>query len=303
VGQLERALSVLYICLPIFGILLWSKLGWFLRIGVLLAMSSVVVVAWASGTNEPLGHLAILVVCAFLIRHYGCWPRARASGLSGRRKLTMAVVVIGTVLAFALFMGYNLEDRLNARKWYDPRANVGELSSLSFLPPQMREAISHVWFYPANGYCGLSYALQTPFEWTYGVGSSSGIQAYLEDHFGIIGILESTYPFRAQDTFSWPAKAFWWTMYPWLASDLTFPGVIVFMFGLGWACAKSWYECTRLNDLFAAILFAMIFLTIVFEPANVQLLITQRGVWMVFGALSLYFLSRRFNPRSPFRTA
>jgi hypothetical protein len=301
IGQLERALSVLYVCLPVFGILLWSKLGWLLRIGVLAAMSTVVVAAWATGTNEPLGHLAILVVCAFFIRHFGRWPRARAPGLRRRSKLTMAVAVFGTFLAFTLFMGYNLEDRVNARKWYDPRANVGELSSLSFLSPQIREAISTVWFYPANGYCGLSYALQTPFEWTYGVGSSRGIQAYLKDHLGIEGVLERTYPFRAEAEFNWPAGGFWWTMYPWLASDLTFPGVILFMFGLGWACAKTWYECTRLNDLFAAIVFALIFLTIVFEPANVQLLVSQRGVWILLGALSLYFWSRLFIPRLPAR--
>lgn len=301
IGQLERVLSVLYVCLPVFGILLWSKLGWWLRLSVLAAMGSVVVVAWASGTNEPLGHLTILVVCSFLIRYYGRWPRSCSPDLTKRGKLTMAVAVIAAFLGFALFMGYNLEDRLNARRWYDPRANVGELSSLSFLSPQMREAISMVWFYPVHGYCGLSYALQTPFEWTYGVGSSRGIQAYLKDHLGIDDktILERTYPFRAEAEFNWPSGGFWWTMYPWLASDLTFPGVIVFMFALGWASAKTWYECTRLNDLFAAVVFAVIFLTIVFEPANAQLLITQRGIWIILGAVSLYVWSRRFNPQLP----
>jgi hypothetical protein len=299
IGQLEMCLSVLGLCLPMFGILLWSRLGWLLRGGVIAGMGTVVLAAWATGTNEPLGELAIEVACAFFIRYYGRWHRARAPGPFGRSKLKMAVAVIGTILAFALFMGYNLENRVNSRRSYDPRANVGDLPALSFLPQQTREAISMVWFYPTHGYCGLSYALQTPFEWTYGIGSSRGIQAYLKDHLGIDGVLERTYPFRAEDNFNWPALGYWWTMYPWLASDLTFPGVVVFMFGLGWACAKTWYECTRLNDLFAAMLFALIFLTFAFEPANVDLLGTKKGVWTVLGALSLYLWSRRLKPRLP----
>ncbi len=299
IGQLEMCLSVLGVCLPVFGILLWSKIGSLLRIGVVSGMSTVVVAAWATGTNEPLGELAILVACALFIGYFGRWHHARCEGPIKRSKLTMAVAVIGTIIAFTLFMGYNLENRVNARRSYDSRANVGELSSLSFLSPQMREAISMVWFYPANGYCGLSYALATPFEWTHGVGSSRGIQAYLKDYLGIDGVLERTYPFRAEDNFNWPALGYWWTMYPWIASDLTFPGVIVFMFGLGWACAKTWCECTRLNDLFAAIVFALIFLTIACEPANFMLFASKKGVWSVLGALSIYLWSQLFNPRLP----
>ena len=291
-GQLELCSSVLGFCLPVFGILVWSKLGWFLKSGVLFAMLSVVVVAWATGTNEPSGHLAILVVCALLIRNYGRWPRARTAGLSIRGKLQIAVAGVGIIFAFVLFMGYNLEDRVNARKGFDPRANAGDFSSLSFLPQPAREALSMVWFYPTHGYCGLSYALQTPFEWTQGVGSSRGIQAYLKDYLGVEGILERTYPFRAESNYDWPAGGYWWTMYPWLASDITFPGVILFMFGLGWAFAKTWYESTRLNDPIAGIVFALIFMTIAFEPANVQMLISKQGVWTVFGALLMYGLSR-----------
>jgi len=290
-GQLEMCASILSFCLPVFGILIWTRLGFILKGGVVFALAIIAVVALATGTNEPFGHLVMLVSSALLIRRYGFWPAAPKPAGSARRN-SQLVIAVGVVFGFVVFMGYNLENRLNARRYYDPRANVGDLASLDFLPFEVREALSHELFYPANGYCGLSYALQMPFEWTKGVGSSRGIQGYLKDYLGVEGILERTYPFRAEKIYDWPAGGYWWTMYPWLASDLTFPGVVVFMFMLGWAFAKTWYESIRLNDPFAALVFTVIFFTIGFVPANPQLLMLKNEVWTEFGALALYCLPR-----------
>ena len=106
---------------------------------------------------------------------------------------------------------------------------------------------------------------------------------------------------RTQIATGWDAGKYWSTIYPWLASDLTFPGAILFMALVGWWLARWWVEATYGGDRLAMLLFAEVMLLIAFVPANNQIGISRPNTIGALTLLVLYALShwqRRLPDRS-----
>ncbi|MFR9776419.1 hypothetical protein ACL02O_10230 [Micromonospora sp. MS34] len=95
------------------------------------------------------------------------------------------------------------------------------------------------------------------------------------------------YTARTAALTGWPDGGYWSTIYPWLASDLTYPGALVFMAVVGWFLAKFWREARQGRTL-SLMLLAQLALLLAFVPANNQ--IGQQSFSLV-GFLSLALLS------------
>lgn len=158
--------------------------------------------------------------------------------------------------------------------------------------------------YLSQGYYGLSLCLQLPFQWTFGVGNSFALMSYIEQYFGVYGVFEGTYPARMEAAFGWPATMYWHTFFPWVASDITFPGSVLLMFVIGRVFAKSMWDGVARGDVLGACVFYFMATLIFYLPANNQLMQT-RGMmigfvvllafWMVGGLLSSIHRARTFR--------
>ncbi len=146
--------------------------------------------------------------------------------------------------------------------------------------------------YLSQGYYGLSLALQLPFEWTGGIGNSFALMSYAEQYLGTVGIAERTYPFRMEYVFGWPARMYWHTFFPWVASDLTFVGAALLMYPIGRLYAKSLVESLVFDSPFAASIFYFLSILLLYLPANNQLMQTREmmigftvliTLWLAFG--------------------
>lgn len=153
-------------------------------------------------------------------------------------------------------------------------------------------AISLFIGYLSQGYYGLSLSLQLSFEWTYGLGNSFALLSYAEQYFGVYGLEEITYPARMEAAFGWPAKMYWHTFFPWVASDLTFFGAAILMYFIGRAYARSFIEGVSSYSPLAVAAFYFLSTLLFFLPANNQLMQTREMmigscfllvVWLVFG--------------------
>lgn len=160
--------------------------------------------------------------------------------------------------------------------------------------------------YVSQGYYGLSLTLQLPFEWSYGLGNSFALTSYAEQYLGISEIFEQTYPYRMEYVFNWPAKMYWHTVFPWLASDITFPGVLVLMFFVGRAYAKSLIDGVIYESPLGICVFYLLTTALLYLPANNQLMQTREMMiatvvvlflWIVLGA-KLRRSGRISHPRS-----
>ena len=124
--------------------------------------------------------------------------------------------------------------------------------------------------YLSQGYYGLSLCMELPFEWSYGLGSSYAITGILSK-LGISGIYEQTYLGRMQDYFVRDGLRAWNTIFPWIASDFTWVGAMLFFILVGYMMAKSWKELILYNNIISYLLFVSTVILVIFIPANNQL--------------------------------
>ena len=286
--QILTILAVLSTPLIPFSVVYWRRLSLAVRGAALFGACVYGMFFLFIGTLKGLGDLLVFGLASHLVMTRGQWRSARRS--TSRRRLVMTAVI--TLGIFVGYMAYNQSDRLalsGGAARFEPNPTVAALTN-----EQFARGLAVVAFYPTHGYQGLAYNLQTPFTWTAGLGSSRALDGYWVQYFGGQGALQSTYPARTELRTGWPAGRLWATIYPWLASDLTFPGTVVFMGVVGWFMARFWFEAAFLRSRLALLLFCQVMLLIAYVPANNQIG-AGRASLIAFLTLSVAYLKRRVS--------
>lgn len=124
--------------------------------------------------------------------------------------------------------------------------------------------------YLSNGYYGLSICLNMPFEWSYGIGNSVAATNLVEK-FLHLDVYNHTYLSRLEQ-FGLLGKMHWHTIFPWLASDLTFVGALLIFIPIGYLYGKSWKETFIYNNDVSFLMFSLLSILFVFVPANNQIM-------------------------------
>lgn len=70
----------------------------------------------------------------------------------------------------------------------------------------------------------------------------------------------------------------WPTIYPWIASDVTFPGTVVIVFLVGWLSARVWLDVLGGQNPFAVALLGQLLLMLYFFPAHNRIMQSGEGV-------------------------
>lgn len=149
--------------------------------------------------------------------------------------------------------------------------------------------------YIGQGYYGLSLALEQPFTWTYFGGSSYSISVILNRVFGTDFLVEKSYPYLVGASTGWSEDK-WHTVFAWLASDLTFPGTILFCGVVGFFFARTCKEAIYYRNPFSVLLLTLLSIGFFYIPANNQLMHSPGGLWTLGWILILYArFARRYN--------
>ena len=151
--------------------------------------------------------------------------------------------------------------------------------------------------YWTQGYFGLAECLQLPFEWDYGIGHSKFLMRYA----GSLGsdpdyFLNRCYPYRLGAETGYSATNYWHTIYPWLASDLTFPGAIVCIGLFAYLLARAWRETLWGENPFAAGFLCQMLLLFYYIPANNARLMFSEEAIAFWGLFFLWTMTSR-RPR------
>ncbi|GGO92494.1 hypothetical protein GCM10011584_29030 [Nocardioides phosphati] len=264
-----------------FLVVYWRRLPVALRIFSVIAVCAYSSFFLAIGTLVGLGNLLIFLAVGVAV--------ARARGAVAARTLGQqrSVIALALVLiAFAAYMSYNQSQRLiqfgNASA-FEPNPIVASVFGDSF-----GRGASVTMFYPTHGYRGLAYNLDTPFHWTKGRGASRALDSYLAQYGMGATASRDTYPARTEARTGWPSGTYWATIYPWLASDLTFPGAALFMILVGWWFARWWFEALVYGSRLSLLLVAQAATLIAFVPANNALGISRGSLICVATLLACY---------------
>jgi hypothetical protein len=243
------------------------------------------------GTFKRVGDSTILIVSIIFL-------------LACRRVLQMRKIkwwLLGIAAAFAIYFTFNQYSRLEAY-------NATEAEVLG----QMRLNRQHVLFkllgqevgtgvaislsYFSQGYYPLGLCLQLPFEWTGGLGHSFAAMGYAGQYFGINDVILHTYPLRLEAATGHSGLSCWHTIFPWLASDLTFPGSLLFMWLLGWFYARVLLEALVYANPLSIAVFCYLNIMLIFVPCNNQLFQQRESAVAMYSILLFWvFFHKNLN--------
>jgi hypothetical protein len=275
---------LLWLLFPL-SIIFWDRLKTWMKFSTIVWIAFDLMSWIASGTNKGLADLVILLPWLLLARN----PRILTPSYYHLRVkfVSLGLALFVTLLIFFAIGQYGRGGRA-ATDLYDYSINMGvdkENIVMQFLPALGQGAYASLNSYIGQGYYGLSLTLQEPFVWTYGVGNSYFL-AGMSPHFsGLKTISEMTYPARIEKH-GWDKFTRWNSIYPWLASDVTFPGVLLVVFLIGWLFAKVWLDVLGKDNPIAIALFSLLIIMLFYFPANNQVLAFSRTAipfWVFLG--------------------
>lgn len=235
---------------------------------LLCAIGIFAIYLFGYGTQSGIGYIFIellVAISANMIKD--------GSRLS--RKTIRRIIIIGVALLFLFaymqYMRYSLMG-INAHNYHIHSTGEYGFNTDHFIFKIFGEdlgfGLSSIFGgYMSLGYYGLSLCLQLPFEWTYGIGNSYALMQLLSK-FGIKGVLEKTYLLRMQSHYGRNGLTAWNTIFPWLASDLTWVGTLFMFFVIGATIAYTWKDILLHRNAFSFLLFTMLMILVFFIPAN-----------------------------------
>jgi hypothetical protein len=281
---------LLWIAFPL-GVVFWSRLSPWLR-AALVVWIIIDLSTWvAAGTNKGIADFVILLPCLLVARNPATLTKVKLRSMM----VTGLIAIAGVAALFTFFSlgllgrsGGNLEPMRNSAAGIsaDP-----ENLALKYAPPDLQGEIASFASYFTQGYYGLSLALEQPFVFCFGVGNSYFLEG-LSRHLVAREIGLDAYPARTEGS-GWNRYGNWHSIYPWIASDLSFPGTIVFMFVIGRLFALVWLDVAFCRNPWAVCLLALLLMMLVYIPANNQVLAFPDAAMPFWTLLFLWFFSRR----------
>jgi hypothetical protein len=249
-------------------------------------------------TNKALADTALLI--PILIFASFC---AGVSRFTKRRLLVLGAGAAVLMLFFLLFFGRAIASRPGSAVQYNFFAATGGKVDpyniwLRYTNPTATRIVVGLDFYLTPGYYALSLALKEPFVPMFGVGNSMFLGRQAARLLDDPAIEDMPYPFRIEK-YGWNAIGLWSSIYPWIASDVSFPGVIVVVFFIGFLFALSWQDTLVGTNPYAVVMFSQLVIMLFYFPANNQLLQSGEGLTAFWITLILWLSTRKKLTRYP----
>lgn len=143
--------------------------------------------------------------------------------------------------------------------------------------------------YLVQGYQGMSIALGEKFQTSYGVGHSVFLQRVVDKHLNI-KIAERS--FQKKISSRWHETVYWHSAYSYFANDVSFPGVSIVMFLLGFYFSMVCIFAIVLHDFIAKLLLPLFGIMFLYMPANNQVFGFLENM-APFWVLTLIFLIQK----------
>ena len=219
------------------------------------------------------------------------------------RRVLVVVTTVVIVYAGISYFSYSRQARYNLSGNQYPLWTTGWSQDLYgiALPESVEYTTYMVCSYWSHGYEGLSECLQLPFQWTMGCGHSRFWTRYLGSLYADPDWIEAnTYPVRLEAVSGYDANTVWHTAYPWLASDLTFSGAVVFVGLMGYLLANVWADAVCRTNPFAVGFLAQLLVFFYYIPANAGRLSYPEETLAFWGTLVLWMFTRESRKSAAF---
>lgn len=272
VSLARAAFAPFIFCVIPFSILNWEHLRRTDFALLLLHTLSIIVFSLMRGTDRETIDLLLIVGGTLFVR-LGRLAVAQGRFPFSLSRATLVLLFAGVTLfgALALFV-----DRKESRLGGNEAFCIGEQVVCSTRdanqPPILAKGmfgLEMLTAYMSQGYYGLSLALDAEFSWTYGLGHSAFLMSNVAST-----VDESLYhrSYMAKINASgWDDKAQWSTIFPWIASDVSFPAVPFAMAIFAFVWGAAWKSSVLSRSDTGALVFLHSCILVLYIPANNQL--------------------------------
>ncbi|MDZ4057270.1 MAG: hypothetical protein U1D69_09935 [Polynucleobacter sp.] len=286
ITQILVLASILYAAMIPVLVCYWERVSRHLRAFALFSVGLYAIAFLAIGTMKGIGDIILFVAAGVAVR---ISTRSVVLSKVARRSIQLAVFILA--VSAAVYMGAGQVSRAQEFQLVESRV-VGDISQ-SVVARTFGYDVAFGFYstlaYPSHGYLGLAYNLDQDFVFSRGAGLSPAFESYRYQYLGGESNAVLTYPARTEFRTGWPAGMYWSTIFPWIASDLTFFGAGLFMGLVGFVFARVWLRCVAVRDPVALTVLGQIFVFVAFIPANNQVLMQRQGFWILV-ALLLFVL-------------
>jgi hypothetical protein len=282
---------LLAVVLPL-TVFYWESLTRWLRALGVLSILGTVALFLAMGTNKAIADTVLLLPWMVFAGY-----RAGTIHLKLKRLL---VIGICTAVAFSLFLaffGLAMATRSGSPAVTGVFPATGStVDDDNFLVRNLSEAskgiVMGLDIYLTSGYYAVSLSLREPYVPMLGLGNSTFVSRQFARFSGLEDFPNRSYPVRIEK-YGLDSVGLWSTIYPWLASDVSFPGALIVIYFIGRLFALSWLDTLGGTNPFAVVLFAQLLIMLFYFPANNQLLQSGEGFTAFWITLILWWRSRR----------
>jgi hypothetical protein len=287
------------------GVFFWQRLRPLTRIVFALSVVGTIVLYVSIGANAGAAHWMVLFPWFVVAGHLSGVQR-----LSWRGWIASGCVMVLSIALFASLFAATMMARKGSYVRIGVLPNVGATlegpstavpasgrtpatSATRRLPPSAaRVGVDGLISYLTQGYFAVYLSLQEPFVPMFGIGNSVFLQRQAARLLHAPQILEMPYPVRIE-AHGWNAEVYWATIYPWIASDVGFPGTVVVMFLIGYLVARVWVDVLGGGNVAAVAFFGQILILLYYVPAHNRVMHSGEGVTAFWGLLAVWLLTSR----------
>ena len=274
--------NVIYI--PV-GVFYYKKLHKTLR---LLFIFSIFIIFSYWLTLGTLKGIADIIIMLFLPLIYKLYIE-RKNTIHFKRnktKLKYKLLIVLVILLFIYLFGVIMESRAT----YFGRDTFTSISSTTANFIISEKLLPFPFFtnrlisYFTHAYTGLSYALDIKFEWTYGIGHSRTLTDIFSRHLNL-DVSNIILPERLDILYGWDNGRVWPTAFTWIASDIPFILIPMFMAVIGYLFASNVFKLFYKKRLSYLLLSSIFVMFIFYLPANNQLFQSSRMTFSTIGII------------------
>jgi len=270
----------------------WQYLSKKTRLLGSLAIVSFLSIYLAAGTNKIFADYMVLIPWIAFASYRAGYLKLRAG-----KKLLFSVVVLCTFAAFFWFFSAGQQMRYGSGAvsgYLAPTRTLANPDNILVRPfsGQARTFIYSLCSYLTQGYYGLYLSLNEPFIPMFGIGNSMFLYMNVVKLTGDDEIRHLPYPTRLEK-YGWDAYGKWSTIYPWIASDLSFPGTLLAVFLVGRLLALAWIDSLAGHNPFAIVALTQFIVMLFYFPANNQILQSGESFTSFFFIIGAWLCTRK----------
>lgn len=282
----------LFLLLPL-TIFYWPRIRWSVRILSLMNTSIYLGIYVAIGTNKALADF-ILILPAMVVA--SCY--AGITRISRRQFIIFLFIGVALFLLFISFFTSGQISRLGGEAAIAkslPGGITADTNNFMVRDLKNKQELSVISLvsYLTQGYYGLSLALDEPFLPMFGIGNSMFLYLNAVKISGDETIRDMPYPVRVYKHQPWNPYGNWFSIYPWIASDVSFPGTLFVVFLIGRLFAMAWLDTLKGENPFAVAMLAILTIMLFYFPANNQVLQNGEALFGFYGLLAFWLFTRR----------